>query len=182
MNQEYETQVLDVDKDKIASKLRKLGVKEESETLQKRWIFDIDPCTVASTGEWIRLRQVGNKKPTLTYKNKSGKGMGDTQELEVEVEDFDKTAQILSKFKFDQVYQENKRAKFELDDIEFTLDTWPRIPTYLEIEAKSEAKVHEGLKLLGLTGKDVGHMGTITIYSKYGIDLHSIKELTFDKN
>lgn len=62
MNQEFETQVLDIDKEAIAKKLRDLGAQEEPEVLQKRWIFDIVPCTVESTGEWIRLRQVGNKK------------------------------------------------------------------------------------------------------------------------
>ena len=180
MNQEFETQVLGIDKDAIIKKLRKLGAKEEAEVLQKRWVFDIVPCTVTSTGEWIRLRQVGDKKPTLTYKNKSGKGMSDTQELEVGVEDFEKTALILSKLNIPKKYfQENKRMKFDLDGIEFTLDTWPRIPTYLEVEAKSEEGVKKGLKMLGLEGKDDGHLGSMTIYDKYGINLHSIKELKF---
>jgi len=54
------------------------------------------------------------------------------------------------------------------------------IPTYLEVEADNEEKVKEGIKLLGLEGKDSGHLGTLTIYKKYGIDLHSIKELKFE--
>lgn len=182
MDQEFETQVLDIDKNKISKKLKDLGAKEETEALQKRWVFDLDPCTVLSTGEWIRLRQVGSKKPTITYKNKSGKGLGETQEIEIEVDDFEKAAKLLSKLPFKgQYYQENKRTKFILNDIEFTLDTWPRIPTFLEIEGKSEEKVHEGLKLLSLTDKDAGHIGTIAIYQKYGIDLHSIENLKFDK-
>jgi len=53
------------------------------------------------------------------------------------------------------------------------------IPTFLEIVAKSEDKVREGLKILGLENKDAGHIGTIAIYKKYGIDLHSYKELVF---
>lgn len=68
---------------------------------------------------------------------------------------------------------------FFYNGIKFTLDSWPKIPTYLEIEASSEEKVNEGLKLLGVEGKDVGHMGTLTIYKKYGTDLHSFKELKF---
>lgn len=180
MEQEFETQVLDVDKEQIASKLRKLGAEEEKEVLQKRWIFDAEPCTANSTGRWIRLRQVGDKKPTITYKNKSGKGMSDTKEIEVGVENFEKAAIILSQLDLPQYFQENKRAKFTLNEIEYTLDTWPRIPTYLEIEAKSPEKVQEGLKLLGLESKDVGHMGTLTIYKQYDIDLHSIKELVFE--
>lgn len=180
MEKEFETRVLDINVSEISDKLRRLGAKEEPEVLQRRWVFDIDPCTVNSTGEWIRLRQVGSKQPTLTYKNKSGKGMSDTIESEVEVSDFDKTAAILSKLKFiGQYYQENKRVKFDYQEIEFTLDSWPMIPTFLEIEAKSKKKVAEGLKLLGLTGQDVGHLGNIPIYEKYGINIHSMKELKF---
>jgi adenylate cyclase class 2 len=180
MQIEYETQVLDIDVKEIVSKLRKLGGKETAEANQKRWIFDMVPCTVESTGEWIRLRQVGDHKPTITYKNKSGKGSADTKELEMEVEDFEKAEKILSKLPFKgKYYQENKRHKFEIDDIEFTLDTWPQIPTYLEIEAKSEDGLERGLKLLDLSGKDVGHIGSLSIYKRYGIDLHSIEELKF---
>lgn len=157
-----------------------LGAKETPEVLQKRWVFDIVPCTAKATGEWIRLRQAGKNKPTITYKNKSGSKLSETSEIEVEVSDFNKTAEIFSKITSKgQYYQENKRAKFELNNIEFTLDTWPMIPTLLEIEGKSEKKVKEGLKILDLVGKDVGHAGMVTIYKKYGIDIHKYKELKF---
>jgi len=183
MQQEYETQVLDIDQKAIISKLRSLGAREEPEVLQRRWVYDIDPCTASSTGEWVRLRQVGNRKPTITYKNKSGKELCDTKEIEVEVDDFEKTAAILSKLKPEgRYYQENKRHKFVLRQIEFTLDSWPMIPTYLEIEGKNEDKVHEGLRILGLTDMDSGHIGTIAIYKKYRIDLHSMDKLIFKDN
>jgi len=180
MDKEYETQILDIDKDNIVKKLQDLGAAEEPEVLQKRWVFDIEPCTTKSTGEWIRLRQVADKKPTITYKNKSGKGISDTTEIEIEVDDFDTAYKLLDKIMpTTQFYQENKRHKFVLDQVEYTLDSWPMIPTLMEIEAKSEEKVHEALELLGLTGKDEGHIGTLAIYDKYGIALHSMKELKF---
>jgi hypothetical protein len=53
------------------------------------------------------------------------------------------------------------------------------IPTFLEIESTSEEKVKKGLKLLGLEGKDAGHIGLIQIYRKYGKDIHAYKELKF---
>ena len=180
MEQEFETQVLDLDKEEIIDKLRKLGAKEEPEVMQRRWVYDIEPATKESTGEWIRLRQVGQKKPILTYKNKSGSGVSDTREIELEVSDFEKMNAIMSKINISgKYYQENKRHKFVLDNIEFTLDTWPQIPTFLEIEAKSEAEVHSGLKMLGLSGKDSGHIDTVAIYEQYGLNLHSMKELKF---
>jgi adenylate cyclase, class 2 len=182
MNKEIETQVLDVNSKDIIARLRKLHAKEYPEVLQKRWVFDINGGKKknASVGAWLRLRQVG-KLNTLAYKNKKGAGVSETEEIEVYVDDFDKTAKILQKINvFTGIfYQENKRKKFVLNDIEFTLDTWPLIPTYLEIETKSEKKLKEGLKLLSLEGKDLGHIGTCAIYEKYGLNLHSYKEVKF---
>jgi len=182
MGQEFETQVLDIDVEKIKKQLRDLGAKEESEILQKRLVFDIKclDSIVPGTGEWIRLRQSGNKT-NLTYKNRKGNGLSDTQEIEIVVDDFDKTEKILSNLTCftDKYYQENKRIAFRLGDIEFTIDTWPMIPTFLEIESTSEEKVKKGLKMLGLEGKDAGHIGLIQIYRKYGKDIHSYKELKF---
>lgn len=172
--QEYETQVLEPDVDEVSKKLRDIGAKEDEEVLQKRWVYYIDEAS------WVRLRQVGNVS-TVTYKNKRGTGVSETEEIEINVEEFEKTAKLLSVLNFyeNKYYQENKRKKFVFKEIEFTLDTWPRIPTILEIEAKSEEKVNEGLEILGLTGKDIGHSGMVIIYDKYGIDIHSIKELVF---
>lgn len=182
MNKEIETQVLDIDKKNVIAKLRKLGAKEYPEVLQKRWVFNIKEGNKESisTGKWIRLRQVG-KETTITYKDKKGSGVKETEEIEVYVDDFDDAAKIFSKIPgFSGIfYQENKRKKFELKSMEFTLDTWPLIPTYLEIEARNEKSLREGLRLLSLEGKDARHIGTNAIYEKYGIHVHSYKEVKF---
>ena len=114
MNKEYETQVLDLDTDEIVKKLRELNATEEPEVLQRRWVFDMAPCTKDGYGEWIRLRQVGDRKPAITYKNRNGGEIGATTEIEIEVEDFDKAYDLLSAINFDKgrYYQENKRHKF----------------------------------------------------------------------
>ncbi|MBT4870443.1 MAG: CYTH domain-containing protein [Candidatus Diapherotrites archaeon] len=184
MGTEFETEVLEVNVDEIVQKLRELGAKEIPEVLQQRWVFSLACSGEGDFGKgkdaWIRLRKVG-ERTELTYKNKVGKEKDGTEEIEVEVSDFEKTHDLLSKLScFEgKYYQENKRHKFVLNDIEFTLDTWPKIPTILEIESTSEEKVNQGLKLLDLVGKDTGHLGLVKIYFKYGIDLHSFKELKF---
>ena len=40
-----------------------------------------------------------------------------------------------------KAYQENRRHSFTLDGAESEIDTWPRIPSYLEIEADSRAEL-----------------------------------------
>lgn len=187
---EFETQVLDINKDEIANKMRQLGALEVPEVFQRRFIYDIK-CLNSETpnmGEWIRLREVRSSvngvdkiKAELTYKNRQGIGMDQTTEYEVEVSDFKEADKIIRAINFTSsiYYQENRRHKFILNNVEFCLDTWPQIPCFLEIEGKSEAAVKDGLALLGLTGKDAGHIGTINIYQRYGIDLHQHKELKF---
>lgn len=179
MQNEFETQVLDINKDEIIGKLRKLGAVETPEVFQRRWVYDINPN---GCHEWIRVRTNG-KKTTLCYKKRTDNSVAGTQELEVEVDDFEKTVELISSlsFYFGKFYQENKRHAFTLGDIEFTVDTWPMIPPILEIEGKSEDDVVKGLKLLGLNGKEFGHHGHISIYKKYGIDLHGHKILKFNE-
>lgn len=175
---EYETKVLNIDPEEIIEKLRDLGAKETAEFLARRWVFDIDSPDI----EWIRLRQSGNKT-TLCYKYKTrgNTEVGKTIEIEVEVSDFDKTAAILSKLTFrDIYYQENKNHVFHLGDIEFSIDSWPQIDPYLEVESTSIEKVNEGLRKIGLEGKDSGDKDIVEIYKEAGKDIHSTKNLKFD--
>jgi adenylate cyclase, class 2 len=179
MKKEFETQILDIDKASIIKQLRKLGAKEEPEKLQKRWVFNMMD-EKGEEAEYIRVRQADDEKPIITYKKRVSKAIEGTSEIEIEVDDFDKTTAIFSKLKFvGKYYQENKRQIFLLNDIEFSIDTWPKIPVYLEIEAKSQQKVEEGLKLLDLVGKDVGHIGASGVFRHYGLDLHSYSEMKF---
>lgn len=137
----------------------------------------------SENAEWLRLRTNGTKT-TLAYKHKiiGNTAIGKTVEIETEVIDFDKTAEILKKIPFKRVlYQENKTHIFDLNDIEFSIDTWPELGTYLEIESENLEKVQEGLRLLGLEGKDVGAKDVTDIYvEKTGFDPNSVPELKFD--
>jgi adenylate cyclase class 2 len=179
MQKEFETQVLNIDEADIRAKLKKLGAKEEPKKSHRRWVYDINPH---GCSEWVRLRTDG-KKTTICYKLRKDNSPTGTEEIEVEVDDFEKTAELLSKlsFYFEKYYQENISQIYRLDDIEFKIDKWPMIPTMFEIEAKSEKGVARGLELLGLTGREYGHHGHVRIYKDYGIDLHDLKELKFDE-
>ena len=176
-NTEFETKVVDFNAEEIILKLKDMGAKETPEILLRRYVFDIESEDI----EWIRLRAIG-EKTFLAYKKKirGNVALGKTEEIEVEVSDFDKTAEILSKVTFKRVfYQENKRHQFDLDGVEYSIDLWPFIPPYIEIEAKSEERVHQALSELGLTGKDIGDRDVTEIYADHGLDIHTYKELKF---
>lgn len=179
--QEFETKVLEINVAEIEEKLQKLwAVVTEETILMKRRNFDIQSHTDGKW-KWFRLRQKWNKT-TLTYKERWWNEIWSTQELETKIEDFDIMVQILQKLKREvMVYQENKRKVYLLNDIEFCIDSRPKIPIYLEIESTSVEKVKEWLELLWLTGKDEWDLGVIETYAKYGIDLHSYPVLKFDE-
>lgn len=179
MQQEYETKVLEINVVDIEKKLQECWARlSKDTTLMKRWVFDIESHSEGKW-KWIRLRQIGNKS-TITYKNRNWNDIWATEEIETEVQDFDKMATILKQLQWNvMAYQENKRKVYLLNDIEFCIDSWPMIPPYLEIESSSKEKVHEWLELLWLEGKDEWDIWVIEIYQKYWIDLHSYQELKF---
>ena len=63
--------------------------------------------------------------------------------------------------------------------MEVEIDTWPRIPTYLEVEANSKEAVINTLKQLGYTEEDTTSKPVKEIYQDYGSDLRASDELRF---
>jgi adenylate cyclase class 2 len=77
-------------------------------------------------------------------------------------------------------YQENKRTSFLLDGAEVEIDSWPRIPPYMEIEGKSREDVVRVAELLGYAEHGLTGENTTKVYARYGIDLTRISELKFE--
>jgi adenylate cyclase, class 2 len=173
---EFETRILDINKETIISKLKLIGAKEIFSTKFRRYVFDFD-----STGnKWIRLRDEGHKC-TLTYKSRQNTSISGTEEIETTVQDFDTTALIIKQIPFENIYyQENKRTLFKLNEIEFCIDEWPKIPAFLEIESFSEENVINGLKLLNLEKSNHANNSIVDVYKHYGIELHNIHNLKFE--
>ena len=77
-------------------------------------------------------------------------------------------------------YQENKRVRYILGGVEIDFDTWPRIPTYMEIEGKNEEEVAKTLELLEIPKDKVTALNCEDIYKQiYNINIDEIKHLTF---
>ena len=77
--------------------------------------------------------------------------------------------------------QENKRIKYDLNGVEVDIDTWPKIPTYLEIEGSSEEEVYKTLELLGISKDKSTSLDVQNIYEKiYNIDLQKEPNLSFE--
>lgn len=177
MNTEYEIRVIDIDKEYMIKILEKCGAKKIGEYNQKRYVYDMKP---KSDSQWLRLRTDGYKT-TLTYKNIIKDSIDGTKELEVEVSDFEKTNNLLEIMGYvNKGYQENNRIKYELNNVEIDIDTWPMIPTYMEIEGKNEEDIMNIVKLLNIDENKITALNCQDIYKDiYNIDIQNMKELKF---
>lgn len=177
MKTEYEVRVLEIDKDKMMNLLEKLGAVKKGEYEQRRYVYDLKPV---QKGKWIRLRTNGIKT-TLTYKDVVSNTIDGTKEVEFEVEDFDAGNEFLNRIGFTaRSYQENNRIQYELDNVEIDIDTWPMIPTYLEIEGKSKEEVNNMIKRLKLDKLKITTLNCDDIYMQiYNIDISGINQLKF---
>ena len=177
MHTEIEEKILEINVEEITKKLEQLKAIKVGEWNQKRYVYDFNPKRENS---WIRLRDTG-KQVTLAYKNVEKYSIDGTNEIEVEVSNFEETNQLLEILGYKaKTYQENKRIRYILDDVEIDIDTWPLIPTYMEIEGKSIADVKKTEKLLEIDEDKITNITCQDIYlEKYGIDIDKIKELKF---
>lgn len=179
MHTEYEVRVLDINKEEIIKKIEELGAEKKADFDYKRRVYDFNP---AVPNKWIRLRTDG-KKTTLTIKKLESSEIDGTKEIEIEVSDFEETNNLLEELGYKaRTYQENKRTRYVLKDVELDIDSWPYIPTYLEIEGKSEQAVRDMIKLLELDEQKVTSLDVQSVYRTfYNIEISKLPIMKFDE-
>jgi adenylate cyclase class 2 len=176
---EYEVRVLEINVEEMKNKLNSLGATLVEDVFQRRYLYDFNPV---NPDKWIRLRTNGNTT-TLTIKDVKSSKIDGTHEMEIEVNDFDTTNEILKELGYTpRGVQENRRIKYDLNGVEVDIDKWPRIPEYLEVEGKSEEEVYKTLELLGIEKDKAISLNTQSIYKEYyNIDLTNEPILSFEK-
>lgn len=179
MHTEYEVRVLDIDKEKIIKKLESLGAKKIADFDYRRRVYNFHP---AVDNKWIRLRTDG-KKTTLTIKKLESLEIDGTKEIEIEVSDFEETNRILNELGYEShTYQESKRTRYMLNGVELDIDSWPYIPSYLEIEGKNEQEVREMIKILDVDKEKVTSIDVQGVFKEfYNIDIADVPVVKFNE-
>ena len=168
MQTEIEAKWLDVDLPSFRKKLLALhATLQYPERFMRRRNFDYPDKRLESIGGWIRVRDEGDII-TLSYKQLQDRTLHGTKEITLQVHDFEKTCQFLLAIGLQQTsYQETKREKWILDGNEITLDTWPWIPPFVEIESPDEASLRAAAQTLQLPWSEALHGSVETAYQKY---------------
>lgn len=138
--------------------------------------------------KWIRLRQTGDKT-TITIKrvvNSKGEYKLDSvKELEFEVPNIEEGKQFLEDLGyFFARHQIKMRIIYEYKDAEISIDKWPQLPPYIEVEAPTKEKIDEAILMLGYKIEDAIVINTDDVYKNIGIDIYSkeYKDLAFSKS
>lgn len=175
-NTEYEAKILNIDEGQLLVKLRQVGAQKVDNYQFRRYVFDTIP---AAESRWVRLRSNG-KKTTLTVKEIQADTIDGTQEWEIEVSDMDACLAILEKIGIThRGYQENLRTEYKLGDVEISIDKWPKLSPYVEIEGRSKEAVVKTAKLLGFSEDSLTSRNTESLYEDIGVSLKQTRELKF---
>lgn len=168
MDTELEAKFLDINAEKLRILLGNNGaILIHPERLMRRKNFDYPDHRLEKIGGWIRIRDEGDQI-TLAYKQLVDRTIEGTKEISLTVENFDKMSNLLSAIGMhNKSYHETRRERWELDGIEVTIDTWPWIPTFVELEGPSEEKLKSTAKKLNLDWNRALHGSVENAYQAY---------------
>ncbi|MBT9169419.1 MAG: hypothetical protein DDT19_02778 [Syntrophomonadaceae bacterium] len=143
MKKEVEATFLSVDKNSMRAKLKEAGFELKTpEYLMRRKTFDFSRVAPGHN-KWGRVRQEFDKV-IMTVKEIRGSGINDTYEVEITVNDFDTAVSFFEACNIPvKAFQENMREVWVRDGVEVTIDTWPGLNPFVEIEGESEKMVRK---------------------------------------
>ena len=177
MNIEYEATFTKINKDEVRARLIKAGAELiQKEYLQKRFVFDL-PGGHEIKGGWLRVRDEGSKI-TMSLKIVDGDRIKDQRETQLVVDDLDKAKDFLVNIGcLEKAYQENKREWWCLDEVDITIDEWPFLEPFVEIEGQSEESVKAASGKLRFDYSQARFCSVDTLYSeKYNFSLDKINK------
>jgi len=176
MAKENEIMILDVNRGEAIARLKTLNARHLGASRYRRIEFLLKGKVRGTRHSWGRVRTDG-RKTTLTVKALMGGGTKvPMEEYEVETANFEDTAMVIGKLINSplMLYFENERDAYILGKTHITIDKWPEIPCFIEIEAPSMKAAREMHRRLGISGKLVGNAPIHSVYKRYGLDFKSV--------
>ncbi len=166
MEIEYEATFANINKSKVREKLKIAGaVLERSEFIQKRVVFDL-PNYNDKGRKWLRVRDEGNKV-TLSLKEIKGNKIMDQKETCLIINNFNEAVSLLENIGCPKkAYQETKRELWKLDDVEITIDEWPFLEPFVEVEGQSEEEVKKVCQKIGFDWSEAKFCTVDTLYQE----------------
>jgi adenylate cyclase, class 2 len=134
--------------------------------------------------EWWRVRDEGNGVITMTYKRTDTDSVDGTREIETTVGNFDQAIALLESTGLKRVaFQETRRETWRLNNIIITIDEWPGLKPFIEVEGPDKASVETAASDLGFDPAVAVFGGVGNIYQiELGLipgDVNNYASITF---
>jgi adenylate cyclase class 2 len=184
MQTEYEATFTNIDKQTVRERLTDAGATlVRPEFLQRRIPFHLPPGK-RSPDAWARVRDEGDKI-TLSYKQITGDNIQDQKEICLVVDDFEAAVELLKNIGCEaKSYQETKRELWRLDGVDITIDEWPFLEPFVEVEGPDEASVRSVSEKIGFDYNNALFCAVGKLYyMKYGIhpdNINTAEKIIFD--
>ena len=180
-NTETEIKFLEIDVLSLKTKLSELHAEDLGEDLYREVIFYSKNSDFRKEKKIVRLRRTKNGN-FLTYKEHPKVGSSTSIEIEITVDNEEKTIAFLEKLGLIAFrIQEKKRHSFLIDSIRVDVDTWPGIPTYVELEGDDEESLIKLSQKLELKAEFHREAAGKILEKFYNINIHELRFFTFDK-
>lgn len=182
MPTEIEAKFLNIDRDDLRQRLRQAGFTcIRPDYLMRRVVFDLPNGTIHT---WARVRDEGDCI-TVSYKRTHDISRVDgTEEIQVIVDDFDAACALLEAVGLiRKSYQETRREIWTRDNAEVTLDEWPALAPFTEMEAPDEQSLRNLAAELGFDWNEALFGAVGAVYERLGIShkyINQFPRLTFD--
>lgn len=168
MKPEYEAKFYPVNKDHIREKLQEIGAKLiQKERVMYRTIFAKDNNKKMQV-DYVRVRDEGNcVRLSAKIHAEEGDTLSDQKELDITVSSYKECIEILKLAGlFVSREQETKREIWEFEGSEITIDTWPSLETYIEIESPTEEEIKIVADKLGVHWEGRRITSVVSIYAE----------------
>lgn len=181
-NIETEVRFLDIDVVNLKQQLLDLGATDHGDDLLQEIIFyDKDGAWQKTKNKVVRIR-TAHGKHYLTYKHNVANHAQGTVEIQLVVDDREKTRAFLKEVGLTEFrHQEKRRHSFTLGAIHVDIDTWPNVPPYAEFEGPSEEALQDLTSKLDLEwSKADTHNAAWVLEHVYNIPVLQLKYFTFN--
>lgn len=181
MHKEIETRFLDINKEGLIKKLISLSAVDNGENKLEEIIFYDKDLNWLNENKLVKLRK-SKDVVKLIYKNNKEQTTDSAKEIEFEISNMEAGRDFLEAVGLKQ-YRiiEKYRHTFILDNVTIDIDTWPKIPVYVELEGDSIDSLKGIAERLGLNWENRFDMDPRFVFKKYGFDFDKIKVVTFNK-
>jgi len=188
MKKEIEAKFLDINKNEIRKNLKNLNFElVHPERLMKRKAFHFQEDMDNERRRWARVRDEGGKITLAVKEIKVQDDINGVYESEINIDSFEEGISLLKSLgMIETSYQETYREEWSKkgEDIQITIDTWPHLNPFIEIEASTEDLVRLYIEKLNLNFDEALFGGVDVVYKKvHGIEktvVSRLPRMTFD--